>query len=485
MFAAFGVQEPMNNFVPEVPDSFPPHPRGDSSSIPSTLPLEVRDVGTLVLEEGEDLSSFLALPDLGVAAWFRLPDGREFLGLGEVDRVEGRGEQRINQLAEGVQRIALRLQQQGSGPLPGLLGGFAFSAGPFSDPWSGHPDARLILPRLWLERRASEDRARVSLIAGEEEDVSLDLEALWREAKAELATGRRAGMVPLGTPSSLPRELWRRQVQWARGAFQEGRLEKVVLARAEVQATECSGSPFAHGAAVAGRLARRYPGCYVFGLRGWASGSFFFGASPERLVKVAGGEASVSALAGSVARGSSAEEDRQLTHHLETSPKEEREHRLVREAIVSSLEPLSTEVREGAREVWRLPNIQHLHTPVLAQLRAGVGVLQVAAGLHPTPAVAGWPVLAAREAIRHLEPVPRGWYAGAVGWVDMDGEGELAVSLRCGLMREGRVWTFAGAGLVEGSEVEAEWRETTLKLLPVQESLNPEEVAESSRRSVS
>jgi isochorismate synthase EntC len=115
-------------------------------------------------------------------------------------------------------------------------------------------------------------------------------------------------------------------------------------------------------------------------------------------------------------------------------------------------------------EVVRFTNIQHLATAVTADLRQPpVDALELAAALHPTPAVGGWPRAAADKIIDELEAMDRGWYAGAVGWIDARGDGEFAVALRCGLLWEDGARLYAGVGVMPDSDAARELEETELK----------------------
>jgi len=118
-----------------------------------------------------------------------------------------------------------------------------------------------------------------------------------------------------------------------------------------------------------------------------------------------------------------------------------------------------------------IANIHHLHTPFEGQAHEGIGILDVVAALHPTPAVGGAPRAEALDAIDRLESMDRGWYAGPIGWTDLAGDGEFAVALRSGLVSDFEAVLFAGAGIVDGSVPEREFAETELKLRPLREAL--------------
>jgi isochorismate synthase EntC len=122
-----------------------------------------------------------------------------------------------------------------------------------------------------------------------------------------------------------------------------------------------------------------------------------------------------------------------------------------------------------------LGNVQHLETPIHGRLAPSWGVLDVAAALHPTPALGGWPKEAAQAYLAEAEPFNRGWYAAPVGWFDPWGNGLFAVAIRSGLLQGSQASLFAGAGIVEGSDPLQEWQETGLKFRPMLEAIGAQE----------
>jgi salicylate biosynthesis isochorismate synthase/menaquinone-specific isochorismate synthase len=109
-------------------------------------------------------------------------------------------------------------------------------------------------------------------------------------------------------------------------------------------------------------------------------------------------------------------------------------------------------------------NIQHLATPVHAQLAEPRSAVALAGLLHPTPAVGGEPREGALAAIAELEGMDRGWYAGPIGWMDALEDGEFCVGLRSALLRDRTAHAYAGGGIVAGSDPAAELAETEVKL---------------------
>jgi len=218
-------------------------------------------------------------------------------------------------------------------------------------------------------------------------------------------------------------------------------------------------------------LRQRFPECSAFSLAN-GSGQSFIGASPERLLRVEDSVMTTEALAGSANRGTTASEDASFGGKLLQSEKDLREHRIVLDSIVRRLSPLGLDLRHSERPLLkRLSNVQHLHTPIEADLPKGVKLLDMLSRLHPTPAVGGTPREVVVPMIAELEAFPRGLYCGAVGWIDSRGGGEFTVALRSALIDGSKARMYAGAGIVAGSRPEKELAETELKFKAMQDAL--------------
>jgi salicylate biosynthesis isochorismate synthase/menaquinone-specific isochorismate synthase len=171
------------------------------------------------------------------------------------------------------------------------------------------------------------------------------------------------------------------------------------------------------------------------------------------------------ALAGSTRRSADPAVDDHLGEQLLRSAKDREEHRIVARRIERALAPRSVWVEaEPEPVIVKVANIQHLATPVHAQLAEPATAIELAGLLHPTPAVGGEPREAALAAITELERIDRGWYAGPVGWMDAAEDGEFCVGLRSALLRDRTAHLIAGAGIVADSDPAAELAETELKL---------------------
>jgi len=264
---------------------------------------------------------------------------------------------------------------------------------------------------------------------------------------------------------------WHDAVEAALAEIHAGRLEKAVLARRHRLKLDHAPSIDT----ILRRLASQTSGAVIFAVgRG---PDWFIGATPEHLIGLAGRRLEVSCLAGSRRRGAAVETDEAEAEALLTDPKERHEHAIVVRFLSDCLRPLCTQLDiPGRPGILRTPAVQHLSSPIRGLVRPGVGLLDLADRLHPTPATCGTPRAEALDLIRRHEGFNRGWYAGSLGFVDAAGGGDLAVAIRSALLRPGahhsanhleanhlEAMVYAGGGIVAGSDLECEHRETCIK----------------------
>ncbi len=329
------------------------------------------------------------------------------------------------------------------------VGGFAYRVDRDpGGPWAGFPALLMRVPALAVTRV----RGRTYITTAVENAIDL-LET------AQPATTRAPAARTLEVSAVRNPIAWAAAVDSAAARLRAGEAEKVVLAREVV----AHGDGVVSAGAVARSLRSAYPSCFTYLMTG-SDGTAFAGASPELLIRRSGAHAFSQPMAGSVARGTTEAEDERLAEQLRASAKDNAEHELVSRFVVEQLKPLARSVAAVRPEVVRFTNIQHLATAVQAELPdPAPGALDLAAVLHPTPAVGGWPRDATDRIIDDLENLERGWYAGAVGWTDARGDGELAVALRCGLLWEDGARLYAGVGVMPDSDPARELEETELK----------------------
>ena len=258
---------------------------------------------------------------------------------------------------------------------------------------------------------------------------------------------------------------WEEAVAEAVAAIKAGGLRKVVLAR---DVFGIAAEPI-DARVLLRRLAARYPDCFTFACDGMV------GATPELLVSRDGHQVSALVLGGTLPRGADQAQDDALGAELLASAKNNEEHAYAVVSIRDALQPLCKTLEvEAHPSLLKFPNLQHLGTRVRGTLAGGgtpKSALALAAAVHPPAAVCGTPTGTALDLIRELEHMDRERYAGPVGWIDADGNGEWGIAIRCAQLSGRTARLFAGCGIVAGSEPAAELAETLVKLQPMRGAL--------------
>lgn len=401
--------------------------------------------------------------------WEQAAGSSSLAGLGAAEAVVSRGPGRFTDLASECahlsgEALVVDLDDCAIRTGPVWTGGFAFDdEGGRSSEWSGFPPARMVLPELLLEREGERTTMTVNLVVSGATDpagaVSAALVRVGGLLERELplldpVPGGGTSIVSSGDPGEFEGA-----VAEAASRIRAGRLDKVVLAREVILDAVAPFDP----AALFGAIREGFPSCFNFCVG--TPGGAFIGASPELLVSSEGRTVAAVGLAGSSRRSSDPAVDDHLGQRLLASPKDRAEHEFVVRRIVDSLGRMSIWVEAAAEpEVVKVANIQHLATPVVAQLAEPKTAIELAGKLHPTPAVGGEPWPEARRVIGEVEGLDRGWYAGPVGWMDGSGDGAFCVALRSALLEGRRARLYAGVGVVADSDPESELAETEIKL---------------------
>ncbi|MDQ5895021.1 MAG: menaquinone-specific isochorismate synthase [Actinomycetota bacterium] len=391
--------------------------------------------------------------------------------LGQVHEISSRGPERFVEVAADCAHLSGDAVLRGTGGFttgPVWTGGFAFEDGTVSerlpDPaWSSFGPASMILPELAIQSSEAGTFLTLNLVTAPGRDP---------EDLAAPALARVAGLIhgelpmidphPTVTPeieSARSPESYERSVANAVERIRAGEIEKVVLAREVIVRAGSAHDP----AAIFHALRQGFPSCFNFCVG--TGEAAFIGASPELLVRCAGRSVATVGLAGSTRRSSDPAVDDHLAQQLLLSGKDRGEQEVVVRRIVKTLSRISVWVEaEKEPEIIKVANIQHLGTPVYAQLAQPRTAIELAGLLHPTPAVGGEPWKKASKVMAEVEEMDRGWYAGPVGWMDGSGDGEFCVALRSALIRDREAHLFAGVGVVADSDPAAELAETEIKL---------------------
>jgi menaquinone-specific isochorismate synthase len=402
-------------------------------------------VPTLVVETvpADDIGLLIPLLDPRDPLLF-IRRGEGVAGIGEALRLEFTGPNRIADAAAAWRavvadsRVTDPIALRGTGLI--ALGSFAFSE-------SSAATSVLIVPSVVIGRRGGQ--SWITRINAANAPIPIPT-LLGPEYRISLQ------------PGAMSADAFVAAVDAAIAAIAAGGVRKVVLARNLIGRLP-EGADLRR---VLTYLALGYPDSFTFAVNG------LVGSSPETLVQVDRGSVTARVLAGTVGRGSDADSDLAASVALATSTKDLDEHQFAIASVMRALAPHSSTLTTSELPfTLKLPNLWHLASDVEGTLSDGSTSLDLVGALHPTAAVAGAPTDSALELIERLEPFDRGRYAGPVGWVDGNGDGEWAVALRCAhVSSTGRITAYAGAGIVQDSQPAQELAETTMKFRPIVEA---------------
>ena len=399
-------------------------------------------VDTTVLDDTEPLLPFT--DPRHPLVWSRR--GAGLVGLGEALRLEFSGASRFRDAAEAWRACADAAEVHDDLRLPGTglvaFGAFTFAA-------TSTQTSVLIVPRTIVGRRDGVTWLTTVRFGDE-------------PAPAAVRTGYGDEYRITLVPGSESAESYEQHVADAVGRIRGAALSKVVLARDLVGRVPAE----ADIRRVLADLSLGYPDCWTYAVDG------LVGSSPETLVTVSNGIVGARVLAGTTSRGTDQTDDHDAAIGLVTSSKDQDEHQFAVQSVLAALRPHTAHLTTSeVPYALKLPNLWHLATDVEGTLSDGSTSLDLIAAQHPTAAVAGTPTAAAVALIDELEPFDRGRYAGPVGWVGADGDGEWAIALRSAqISPTGELRAYAGCGIVADSVPAHELAETRMKFRPIVEA---------------
>jgi len=402
-------------------------------------------ITTEILGEHPVLTSVNTKLDL-VNAWVRSGDG--LVGFGEYKKFEVKGENRFKEAKtwweERVSEFKIQNNVHGSGTGPILFSSFSFDPNEISV---------LVIPEILIGQKNG--KSWITWI-GDVKQPNLE----------KINTAPVSGEIKW-QEGSISEQAWQSQVSSAINAIKSNKLEKVVLAR-DITATSKTEIGVR---SLLQRLEIEYPSTWIFLVDG------LIGATPELLVRLSKSLVTSRVLAGTIRKTGNEDRDLTLAASLAKSSKDLEEHEYAVRSVADALAPFcsSTNVPE-APFVLHLSNVMHLATDVTGVLNDSAkqsDIFTLIAQLHPSAAVCGTPALEAKKLIVELEQMNHQRYAGPVGWIDANNDGEIAIALRCGQLSNDRnsIRIFAGCGIVAGSDPATEFAESQAKLMPMRTAL--------------
>ncbi len=343
-----------------------------------------------------------------------------------------------------------------------FFGGFKFDSSykdNYDSYWDNFATFRFIIPRFEVVRDST-DSGFVNFIVNINRKTDLIDNILDELSLLTDSTEIEASIPPVINRKDFPnRKDWDEMINTALSDFSSSSLEKVVLARK----TELEFSESFEPIALLDKLNQTAKDCFNFCFK-FDNDSAFLGATPERLYLRENNKIKSEAVAGTRKRGETPEEDKILGDKLLSNQKEIREHKYVVDSIKDALEFLCKSYENGEQvRLLKLAKVQHLYAPFHGILKDSITDVDILEKLHPTPAVGGYPTARAIFCISNLEPFNRGWYAAPVGWIARNSS-EFAVAIRSGLLVRNKLNLYSGAGILEGSTPENEWKEIENKL---------------------
>lgn len=355
--------------------------------------------------------------------------------------------------------------------IPLFIGGNKFPTKERSNLWNDFKSNYWFLPRILLLNNNSNCYLIINFI---EKDLSYDnlvdqIENILQKIESIPVVNNPE----ISIIESTSFNDWKESVNKSLELINKGEISKIVLAR---KLTAGLSVPISIEYIIKS-LEEQYPECYTFSYQ--QNNSLFLGATPEKLLNFNNSIIETEALAGSIKRGKDFWEDEILSSQLINNTKDFNEHNSVLNFITNILSEYCDVINyEKEPLIKKLKNILHIWTPIKAELNKDKSIFPMIAKLYPTPAVCGSPQNTAIPLINDLENFDRGMYAGLIGWFNSTC-GEFAVALRSALIKENRLYAFAGCGIVNGSLAENEFKETELKFKPILSLFENETISQS------
>lgn len=404
--------------------------------------------------------------------WQSANEDLTIVGLGHAHvLMNEEADTRYDAIANRWQQLSQHVYKHEDDLAPMLFGGFSFDPShKRTSEWDAFPSAYFVVPTHQLVQKEHKTFIMTNVITNnyDAEECLARLKEE-RDALVEQALQYAEEEMPkptIATTHETEVDSYKAAVANTTRKIQAGEADKVVIARSlhlMFEERVNTVTALAH-------ITKEQPKSYRFGIK--RHGQLFFGATPERLIEIKNGRAYSACVAGSIQRGKTEAEDRALGTTLLNDPKNLGEHQYVVDMITKVFASYCKDLQiDDQPQLMKVRDIQHLFTPVAATVREESNIFKFIQSLHPTPALGGVPTSESLNIIREEEQMDRGYYAGPIGWVDTNGDGEFAVAIRSGLLDGKEAYLYAGGGIVADSNVESEYEETWVKFRPVLRAL--------------
>ncbi|MFJ7936348.1 isochorismate synthase MenF [Sporosarcina sp. NPDC096371] len=404
--------------------------------------------------------------------WQNADKTMTLVGIGHATVITSEGtDERFAHISNTWNKLRAALIKEEKDMEPVLFGGFSYDPKSVKDEeWEAFPSAYFVVPSFQLTIKNGRTSISINLVT-ESSEAAEEFDQLRDERDRLIHIAQVEDFNLLEKPKvvsieEMAKEKYMKAVADVTRKINNGEAEKVVIARS-VQLHFDEEVP---AVTALHHISNEQQESYHFGLQ--KDGQLFFGATPERLIEISDGRAYSACVAGSIKRGKSAGEDRELGEELLEDRKNREEHQYVVHMISQVFQSFCTDIiMPKSPKLMKIRDIQHLFTPIEGKVEQGTDIFSLVQSLHPTPALGGVPTNVSLEMIRSEEKMDRGYYAAPIGWTDTAGNGEFAVAIRSALLDGDRAYLYAGGGIVADSDPAEEYDETWVKFRPVMRAL--------------
>ena len=332
-----------------------------------------------------------------------------------------------------------------------IFGGCAFNIKTSNDfPWKNIPKIQFTVPKfLFLFNNGKTYFIYSSFITKHFKIKNILNEIIKCSNDLNTTSINNKKTVKLTTKHLIPNKKdYLQKINFIKKSIIQKEVKKVVLSRIE----QYNISNIHNMSNVINNINNTYPDCFNFLIK-FNKNDYFIGSTPEKIITKKKLSYITTAIAGS-SRNTDLLEDK----------KEIEEHNYVIEYLNYTLKKYSDKITTGKTKILDLKYVKHLQTSIKGKTSFNIHILELLNKIYPTPALSGVPNKKTLKIIDKIEPFNRGWYAGAIGVYNSDGDGSFYVPIRSALIRKNKIYFYSGGGIVKKSNGEKEWQETAMKL---------------------